>query len=248
MRLPSALFAPAVALALPFGAAAEEPSAVVRKVIGRASAPPNTPLEAGTNFATAARSKSELAVGPGLVRVGEKTDLQTTAKGLLLRQGISLVANPPGTFRKMIEVRTAGYRMKVRGTIQVAVVPGRSMKIVVLEGSATIALDSVAGEYETLSPGQMLIINPSDNRLPEPVEIDLQHLASTSALVGGELGALPTAANIAKAAESQTRSYARQDLISTPFLLRGSESIRISCGRSPRQGCRSGLSATGWSG
>ena len=209
----------------PVAHAAAGPSAMVKKVFGRASAPANSALPPGQTFTTQSRSRSELAVRGSVVRVGANADLQTEAKGLLLRQGISLVANPPGSLRKSLEVRTPGYHLKVRGTVQVAVVPGRSMKIVVLEGTATVALDSVWGEFETLRPGQMLVINPSDQRLPDPVDVDLQHLSATSALVAGEFGPLPTASNIVRAAENQTRSFSDGDLARTPFLIRGSDSL-----------------------
>jgi hypothetical protein len=207
---------------------------LVRKVFGRASAPAHTTLPSGTAFTTAPRSGSELASSRGVVRVGENAELQTSTEGVILRRGITLVANDPGTFRKTIEVRAPGYRLKVRGTVQIAFEPGRSLKVVVLEGKATVALDSVLGESESLSPGQMLVINPSDRRLPDPVEIDLQRLLSTSTLVGGEFGTLATEGNIRAATAGQARSYAQGELLATSLLLRGLDNaLQIERARRP---------------
>ena len=211
------------ALALLSTIALAEPAAVVSKVIGKASAPASTQLPAGSQFTTGARSKSEIAMKKGVVRVGENADLQTTTSGLVLRQGVTVVASQPGTFRSTIDVRAPGYRLKVKGTAQISFDPGRSLKVVVLEGSITISLDSLAGELETLRPGQMLVINPSDNRLPEPVEVNIERLVATSKLTSGELGELPTAGNIKAATAGQGIDLTRGELASTPFLLRGTD-------------------------
>ncbi len=213
-----------VALALAgLASAAHGESQIVRRVFGLASAKANTTLPTGAAFTTAARSRSELASTRGVVRVGENADLQTLPNGLALRRGVTLVASAPSGLRKTIEVRAPGYRLKVKGTAQIAFQPGRSLKVVTLEGSVTVSLDSMLGEFEELQPGQMLIINPSDHRLPEPVEIDVQRLVSTSTLAGGEFGALPTAANIAAAAAAQSSAYERGDLLATGLALRGVE-------------------------
>jgi hypothetical protein len=166
---------------------------IVRKVIGQASAAAHTALPAGTTFSTGRRSRSEPGLGRAIARVGENADVQTTPGGLALRQGATLMASDPATFRRTVEVRAPGYRLKVKGTVQVSYEPGRAMKVVVLDGTATVALDSLAGEFETLQPGQLLVINPSDSRLPEFVEIDLNRLAPPASWWAGGFGALDIA-------------------------------------------------------
>ncbi len=200
--------------------AAVEP-AVVRKVLGKASAPPHTVLPPGSVFTTGVGGKSELAVKRGIVRVGQRADLQATTRGLAVRQGITLVASEPGRFRKTIEVQVPGYKLQVSGTVQVAYEPGRALKVVVLEGSANVALDSFMGEFEVLRPGQMLVINPSDSRLPNPLEVDIQRLVATSGLIGGDWGPLATLASIESGARSQVMAAARGDVVPTNLLLRG---------------------------
>jgi hypothetical protein len=205
----------------PAASAAPDPGLEVRKVLGAASAPPQTALPPGTLFSTGLRSKSELASRRGVVRVGEQAEVHALSTGVALSRGTTVVASEPKGLRKTIEVRAPGYRMQVKGTVQIAFDPGRTLKIAVLEGQVTVALDSVLGEFESLTPGQMLIINPSDHRLPEPVDIDVQRLAATSALVSGELGALSTADKIKAASGGQALSYASGALLDSALLLRG---------------------------
>jgi ferric-dicitrate binding protein FerR (iron transport regulator) len=112
----------------------------------------------------------------------------TTEGGLSLKKGIMLVGSNPGRSRKSVRVNAPGYQMDVKGTVQIAYYPGSYVKITVLEGTVKVALQSLTGEFETLQPGQMLIINPADKRLPEPVVVDLNRLVSTSQLVGGPFG------------------------------------------------------------
>lgn len=205
-------------------ASAAETPTTVRRVIGKASSAANTSLPVGTTFSTGARSKAELEARRGTVRLGEKAAVDVTAGGgLALRQGVTLVASKPGAFRKTIEVRAPGYHARVRGTAQISYEPGRVMKVVVLEGTVSVSLDSLAGEVEQLTPGQQLIINPSDNRLPEPVEVDLGRLVSTSQMVEGEFGKLSTAGLIDASIADQSLGLDRGDLALTSLLLRGTE-------------------------
>jgi quercetin dioxygenase-like cupin family protein len=194
---------------------------VVHKVFGQASAAPNTALAPGTVFTTGAHSKSELSLPKAVARVGQRAALESSAGGLVLRQGMTLVASDPGTVRRTVEVRAPGYRLQVKGTVQVAFDPGHSLKVVVLEGAVTVSLDGLLGEYEDLHAGQMLVINPSDHRLPEPAEVDVQRLVSTSALTGGEFGPLATAGKIKAVAGAQGAALASGRLQDTGLLLRG---------------------------
>lgn len=195
---------------------------MVEKVFGKASARPKTAVPAGASFSTEARSLSQLSLAHGAVlRTGANSEVQNSSKGLVMRQGVALVAEAPGMMRHTTEVRLPGYKMKVRGTVQVAYDPGHSMKVVALEGTVTVALDSLFGEFQTLQPGQLLVLNPSDSKLPEPVEIDLQKLVATSTLVKGPLGELPTAGQIGQASAGQGRAFRRGDLASTPLLMQG---------------------------
>ena len=209
---------PALALASLAAHAAE-----VQLVVGKASKPIHSQLTDGETFTTGAKSKSHVGLSKGFFRIGSDTGVQVvTSNHLSLEKGIMLAGSDPGRFRRAtVSVRAPGYKMEVRGTAQIAYYPGSYVKITVLEGKVRVALQSLTGEAETLEPGQMLIINPSDKRLPDPVEVDIGRLASTSQLIGGAFGELSTQGLIDAAAATQGLGYGTGDLARTPLQLAG---------------------------
>ncbi len=58
-------------------------------------------------------------------------------------------------------------------------------KLIVLEGKMRVYLNDRLGESMVIEPGQMIILNPNANRLPQPVNVDLARLTQTSGLVNG---------------------------------------------------------------
>ncbi len=199
------------------------PAATVRQVIGRASSPENTILSDGQKFTTGPRSKSSVALDKGFFRVGSDTNVQVvTSNNLSLEKGIMLAGSDPARFRRTpVTVTAPGYKLEVKGTAQIAYYPGAYVKITVLEGKVRVGLQSLSGEWETLEPGQMLIINPSDKRLPEPVFVDISRLAATSQLIGGAFAELSTQGLIDAAAAAQGLGLLAGDLTQTTLRLRG---------------------------
>ena len=198
-------------------------AATVRFVEGTASAPVNTVLRDGLTFATSLKSKSEVSLSRGFFRVGSDTEVQVvTSNNLSLEKGIMLAGSDPARFRRTpVNVTAPGYKMELKGTAQIAYYPGHYVKITVLEGKVRVALQSLTGEWITLEPGQMLMINPSDKRLPEPVEVDINRLAATSQLIGGAFAELSTQGLIDAAAAAQGSAFAHGDLAQTPIRLSG---------------------------
>ena len=195
----------------------------VQLVVGKASAPVNAVLADGEKFSTGADSKSQVGLKKGFFRVGSETGVQVvTSNHLSLEKGIMLAGSNPGRlWRSPVTVNAPGYKMEVRGTVQVAYYPGHYIKITVLEGRVRVGLQSLTGEWETLEAGKMLIINPSDKRLPEPVEVDIGRLAATSKLIGGAFGELSTQGLIDASAAAQGNGLATGKLALTPLELRG---------------------------
>jgi FecR protein len=196
--------------------------ATVDFVKGKASAPQGSSLEEGDVFATQAKSQSQVSGNGSYFRVGSDSQVNLgSGRRIALEKGVMLVGSEPGARRQTVEVTAPGYRLKVKGTAQIAYYPGQYVKIIVLEGTVTVALQSLAGEFETLEPGQMLIINPSDKRLPEPVEVDLTRLIATSQLINASFGAPSTQDLMSAAASIQVNDYRVGDIVRTPFALRG---------------------------
>jgi len=194
-------------------------AAEVQQVKGRASAPIGATLKNGDTFATRSKSQSQVGMNRSFFRVGSDSQVKLeNGQRLVMEKGVMLVGSDPGRRRQTVEVSVPGYRMRVSGTIQVAYYPGQYLKVTVLEGKVTVALQSLAGEFEELVPGQMLIINPSDKNLPEPVEVDLGRIMSTSQLISSPSGA-PTTKNLMDAAA--VAQGGDRDLQRTPFMFRG---------------------------
>ena len=198
-------------------------AATVRFVQGKASAPVNTVLRDGQTFATGDRSKSHVALPNGFFRVGSGTGVQVvTSNNVSLEKGIMLAGSDPARFRRTaVNVSAPGYKLELKGTAQFAYYPGHYFKITVLEGRVRVALQSLTGEWETLEPGQMLIINPADKRLPEPVVVDIGRLAATSQLIGGAFAELSTQGLINAAAAAQGGGLLNGDLTTTQLRLLG---------------------------
>jgi hypothetical protein len=228
-----------LSLGLTASALASQSPLVVQRVVGKASAGPRDLLAPWSTFTTARGSKSELVTDHGIVRVGSNVELHTDPGGPSFRRGTALFSSNPARVRQTMAFRVPGYHFKVKGTAQISVDPGRSIWIAVFEGSMSVSLDSMTGESQELSAGQMLIVRPSDRRLPDAVEVDLQRLTATSALVRGAFGPLPINDRIDSAIAAQSLALRRGDLEDTRIVLRGlSNAIevqRVLPGERPRQ-------------
>jgi len=194
-------------------------AADVQFVKGKASAKPGARLGDGDSFATRAKSQSQVGMKGSFFRVGSDSQVKLSGgQRIVMEKGVMLVGSEPGKSREPVEVDVPGYRMKVRGSVQIAYYPGQYLKVTVLEGKVTVALQSLAGEFEELEPGQMLIINPSDKRLPEPVEMDLSRIISTSQLITSPLGSPSTKGLMDAAAGGQSGDG---NLTRTPLMFSG---------------------------
>ena len=209
----------ALFIAAPLANAAD---AVVKLVIGTASAKPNTSLPKHTYFSTKQKSRAEIAFAGGTVRTGSDTQVwMADDNAIQLHKGIALIASKPKLFRSSVQVSTPNYGMKVRGTAQIYHDPGRSIRIVALEGTVSVSLNSVRGESITLKRGQELIINPADKQLPTPVEVDLNRLMATMSLLDrATFPALPSSGQIETCAQQQeTELVSGEELDSTGLLM-----------------------------
>jgi hypothetical protein len=216
MKITLQLLAACLVAYCPLSSASE---GLVRVVIGKSSAAANTPLGVGSRLTTSAKNRSEVSLDNGMVRTGSNTSLRIAGKDdVALEKGLALVAAKPRFFRRSVSVGTLQHRMKVRGTAQIYHEPGRSLRVVVIEGKMTVSLNSMTGESVTLGAGQVLVINPSENDLPEPMEIDLNRLSSTAALLHERADALPTVELVHRAGRRQALEIDRGGSVGAPGL------------------------------
>jgi hypothetical protein len=192
--------------------AAQAKDALVKVTFGKTSAPAMTELKAGSRFSTSTKSRSEVALENGLMRTGSNTSvLMQSQDNIVLEKGLTLVASKPRFFRRSINVQTPAHQLKIKGTAQIYHSPGRSIRVVVIEGSMTISLNSLSREKVTLKAGQVLHINLADTELPEPLEIDLSRLISSAQLLADQFEPLPSKDLIADASSRQAREYEFQE-------------------------------------
>lgn len=197
-------------------------AATVEAVKGGASARTAETLGTGATFATKKSSQSQLRLNKGFVRLGSNSQVQLGKEDQVqLKEGVMMVGSDGAKKRESVKVTAPGYSFNVQGTALIAYSPGSYIKITVLEGRIRVALQSLLGEFVTLEAGQMLVINPADKRLPDPVEVDLNRLVSTSQLTTGALGPPPTDPFIQNSASEQGGETNAGQLARTPFALRG---------------------------
>ncbi len=197
-------------------------AATVEAVNGGASARTRQSLAAGSTFATKKASQSQLRLNKGFVRLGSSSQVQLgKSDQVQLKEGVMMVGSDGAKKRESVKVTAPGYSFNVQGTALIAYYPGSYIKITVLEGSIRVSLQSMLGEFETLKAGQMLVINPSEKRLPDLVEVDLNRLITTSKLVGGPLGPPPTNPLIQSSAGNQNGDLSGGFIARTPFAMRG---------------------------
>lgn len=178
---------------------------VVRVVAGKVNLPRSNGGDDGVALQTRSKSASEVTMDTGVVRAGSNTSLRASGRDhVTLDQGLALVASKPKFFRPAVSVETAGHRMQVKGTAQIYHEPGKALRVVVIEGRMSIALQSLSRERVTLRAGQMLVINPVEPALPEPLDIDLDRLVSTAQLLASrQFEEIPTRELVVEASREQ---------------------------------------------
>lgn len=203
-------------------ACVEGRAATVEAVKGGASAKTAQSLPPGSSFSTKKSSQGQIRLDKGFVRLGSNSQLQVGKDDQVnLKQGVMMVGSDGAKKRGSVKVSAPGYQFQVQGTALIAYQPGSYIKITVLEGRIRVALQSLLGEFITLDAGQMLVINPADNRLPDPVEVDLNRLVTTSTLTAGSLGPPPTDSFIQASVVEQSADMGGGFITQTPFALKG---------------------------
>lgn len=189
----------------------------------------------------AAASVNELSPGKGVTaRHGDGAELMTAADGTLsVAKGVVMVSSgEQGLGRPTVKLHVGNDAEKLqsslRGTVNVAYLPGKYIKYTVIEGEARIEFSSwKGGEFVDLTAGQMLIINPAEINQPVPVEIDLTELARTSQLLAG---GLLSSKRIQTAAAKQRREISSGRLSRSAISIRGGGSIGSGSGVPSYQG------------
>ena len=210
------------------------------------AASPQEMLKPGSTVLTGLRSRAELLFPDRtLTRLGSETTLRFKpgSRDLLLDGGTLLLQVPK--FRAGARVRAGGLTAAIGGaTFLIEHLPGKSLKIVVLEGDLRLSVDGFLGDSIVLTPGKLLITNPGVRRIPDPVDVDLRTLAKTSSLInpaafqGGSAAAvqpLPSMQGIERKIAGQEKLVARKTLFPTNLVILGSGTNIVIPGASAAQ-------------
>jgi mannose-6-phosphate isomerase-like protein (cupin superfamily) len=145
----------------------------------------NDTVQEKTAVRTGADSRSELTfTDQTLARLGANTifTFNEGTRNLNLEGGVMLLRVPKNAGGARIS--TAAVSAAITGTTVMLEYHKHSyVKLIVLEGVARLYLRNRLGESVLVHAGQMLIVKPDAKNLPDPVDIDLARLMSTSLLI-----------------------------------------------------------------
>src|ERR1051325_4073097 len=196
--------------------------AVVDPATGQQPAKIRDVIKDDLGLQTGEKSRSELLFQDNtLTRIGAETffSFKTGTRDMTLEKGSMLLQVPKGLGGATIH--TAAVTAAITGTtIMLEYVPGRYLKVLVLEGSLRLSKNGRFGDSLVLRPGKMVIMRPDAKRIPDPVDVDLKHIVTTSTLVNFPNSApLPSMGLIQQAIDTQTQSMARNDLVPTNLVM-----------------------------
>ena len=170
---------------------------------------------------TAARSRSELLFQDNtLTRIGAETffSFKTGTRDMTLEKGSMLLQVPKGLGGA--KIHTAAVTAAITGTtIMMEYSPGQYLKVLVLEGSLRLSRNG-SGDSLVLHPGKMVIMRPDAKKIPDPIDVDLAKIVSTSTLInfpGSNI--LPSMALIQSAINDQAKELTKGTLVPTNLVM-----------------------------
>jgi hypothetical protein len=171
---------------------------------------------------TGARSRSELLFQDNtLTRVGAETffSFKTGTRDLTLEKGSMLLQVPKGLGGA--KIHTAAVTAAITGTtIMMEYIPRQYIKFLVLEGSLRLSRNGNFGDSLVLRPGKMVIMRPDAKKIPDPIDVDLAEIVTTSTLVnfpGSNI--LPSMPLIQAAINDQAKELTNGTLVPTNLVM-----------------------------
>jgi len=171
---------------------------------------------------TGKKSRSELLFQDNtLTRIGAETffSFKTGTRDLTLEKGSMLLQVPKGLGGA--QIHTAAVTAAITGTtIMMEYIPKQYIKVLVLEGSLRLSRNGSFGDSLVLTPGKMVIMRPDVKKIPDPVDVDIEHIVKTSSLVnfpGSD--PLPSMPLIQAAIASQQNQLVKKDLVPTNLVM-----------------------------
>src|SRR5438876_1643192 len=171
---------------------------------------------------TGVKSRSELLFQDNtLSRLGAETffSFKTGTRDLTLEKGSMLLQVPKGLGGA--KIHTAAVTAAITGTtIMMEYSPGKYLKVLVLEGSLRLSRNGSFGDSVVLHPGKMVIMRPDAKKIPDPIDVDLAEIVTTSTLVnfpGSNI--LPSMSFIQAAINDQAKEVTQGTLVPTNLVM-----------------------------
>jgi len=156
------------------------------------------------------------------LRLGERTSVEKKAgkRFFDLGRGAMMIGVSKGVFKRPAKINVAESEITLKGTTAIVeYVKDTYIKIICIEGQLRVALKALVGEWISVNSGQMLIINPVDVRLPDPVEVDIEWLLATSAFANGNFNGPPNPGLVADAIAAQAQRIEEGELLRTELII-----------------------------
>ena len=175
-----------------------------------------------TSVATGPDSRAELQFpDKSLTRIGANSrfTLKGDGRTLDLDSGVMMLQVP----KKMggAKVRTAAVTAAVTGNyILVEVMKNGLIKLICVEGSVDLFLNTNPSQFTTLNAGQMIIMKSDGSSIPQPVDIDLATLLKSSKLISGDDWG-PNKQQINQAMQEQQEQIQSGNLVVTNLAIEG---------------------------
>lgn len=186
---------------------------------------PGSGIAANTTLTVPGTQLTEITgTSGGSLRLTGGTTL-SLGKNASLSRGNALVSTGKGRFlRRSTNLHLGPLGVTLKGTALLAHQPGNSIKITVLEGTATARFDSAKLDFIQLGPGDMLLADPSIEIITPPVTVNLGRLASSSRLLSHARKPLSETAGTAlrKNIDRQKRALASGKLLASTVVVGGS--------------------------
>src|SRR5437879_430181 len=171
---------------------------------------------------TGVRSRSELLFQDNtLTRIGAETffSFKTGTRDMTLEKGSMLLQVPKGLGGA--KIHTAAVTAAITGTtIMMEYIPGSYIKVLVLEGSLRLSRNGTFGDSLLLRPGKMVSMRPDAKNIPDPIDVDLEHVVKACTLINfPDEGPLPSMPLMQAAISDQAKEVAKNDLVPTNLVM-----------------------------
>jgi hypothetical protein len=176
-------------------------------------------IQGTRTLSTGRKSRAELTFNDNTIaRLGANSvfSFKPGSRDIDLKSGYLLLHTPKG--QGGAKITTPSAAASVLGTtIMLAALPGGGMKLVVLEGTASIKYNGVT---QNIGAGQLVFLTPGEGMSP-PITVDLKQMVGSSGLFTGFKGGVGSEQLIQEAIKDQADLIAEGELEQSGFNIAG---------------------------